>query len=595
MAKKGKGTSKRGKNIPKTVSTEPKKPVKTGVRRLKPSPASPEQPVSKAPPPFSIELWELVFDFVTSWPCENRHDSTSHRAMAALGLPQVHGPLHEKMIDEFQRVRRDRASIQLVCKYWREIARLYEFRTIWIRKPRDLYHVVARFTGSKRPKPRPDDGPLQKLPREGKGVRRIILDCDVPQLGQEAAAATLRAVVKQCPGLIVVEDNMRRTNLQEAPSLIEIPLQAVNEFPFAIAIGNSKFQSIKYLQLSKDTVQTCTLPWVITLLSRFPNLEILSLREFPGWAKIPKKPEPKAVRSGPLPPPQAGRRQQRSWDNSDEDSDEEGESGADDEEEALQALSFTRLHTFDISRLPTSDPRRSIALSRYLGQWELPSVVNLGLSVYNAHAIPVTLLRQFSNQLETLSLHHWTIPRPKPRVDANGNLEPVLDPLKDKKFDFPNLKHVILVVREVENWTEAFTCPNLTKITMTFVSYQPTPWNLEETGCDWLKGLWESSWKRVNNHLTLCLSKTLFPHLERVHLADCVFRKEELPSSVCAFWRDWEIKLGKRGVNLLDRDRLSWSEAREGMPTVEELQEAENRREEEKAEAASAKRLNHEN
>jgi hypothetical protein len=311
-------------------------------------------------------------------------------------------------------------------------------------------------------------------------------------------------------------------------------------------------------------------------LNRLPNLEILSLADYPGWKNIPLLPN--ATGSQANGTGQGNRQQhpQRSHvrDESDEDSDD---SGADDEADPLPTLAFPNMHTLDISRLPTSDIKRSIALSKYLGQWEVASIVNLGLSVYNHEAIPVTLLRQFADRLQTMYLHHFVIPRVKPPRNNNTNapVKTAAVLVVDKKFDLPELKRLFVVVREVDNWPLVFTCPNVTHYTMSFVSYSPTPFDPRNPACEFQKNIWESAWKKVTAHLRYCQDTTILPHLQEVSLADHSFQSEHIISSHGQYWSDWEVQLKERNVRFVDRDGLTWSEARVDMPSLEELKKME--------------------
>lgn len=560
-------------------------------------------PKEKKLPELPVEIWCYIFGFATEWKQELDISTNSFRALAALGVPAVFGSHQEEFLKQKKLAQIARLSIPLVCKSWKACLPYYIFRTISIKNSADLRMLMIKFLSCPRPVPSTADEPIQLYSAPGRTVTRLELNFEVSKLSTEEIGSSVRGFIRGCNNLTIVEAHTTHTTSKRAPSPIEISLQAAVEIPFAVALGNSQVHSIKYVHFSKDSLASFTLPWVINLLNRLPNLEILSLADYPDWENIPLPPNAK-----PDPKSTQGNHHGRSQVTNESDEDED-DSEADDEEDPLPVVTFQNMHTLDVSRLGTTDIKRSIALSRYLGQWTVPSVVNLGLSIYNHEAIPVALLRQFSDKIKRLYLHHFYIPPPKPprndpadapvqtrNNNANAPVQTTADRVADKKFDLPSLKYLHVVVRKVSNeWPLVFTCPNATHYMMSFASYHPTPFDPNNSVCEVEKDIWESSFKKVTQHFHLCQDVSILPELQEVRLVDHSFKVDHLPSSHVKYWLEWETKLKKRDVAFVDRDGLTWSEARAGMPSYEELKKTEDARKAEKelakAEAAKAAKV----
>jgi hypothetical protein len=459
------------------------------------------------------------------------YSPSSYRAWAVLGLPANPAVVERRAKERFIAFQM-RRNIQLVSKKWNQLGEELLYRTIFVneRTRRSLTFLLTKALISSE---------VNFL----RHVRRFELDFDITKYTIESIGPLVRVIAQSCPNLEIVDDTIRRTGYEKkrAVSPLRLDVQASFELPFSLALGNKKYQSVCHARFSSDSYAAFTLPYNINLLQRFPNLHILSLHDLPAWKQIPYDRTP--------PPP----RPRRNYWGREEEEEEEEEVGADNEAEQPKPLTFHKLHTFDISRLETKSPKACTAMSTYLSKWVVPSVTQLGISIYNPEAIPHKLFKQFSSRLTTLFLHNLNVDKDQKKI-----------------IDLPALKHLVVIGPNVGQWDRVFSCTSVTKYTMvweaTTFSYscRPTPvdWDKER---DFAKN-WFSKWTQTKAHMGLCRDQVLLPNLEEIHIADCLFQSDQWKDDVSSFWTRWHKEMDKRGVRLIGCEGYTWPEARARMP-----------------------------
>lgn len=471
----------------------------------------------------SMDIWQHIISYATYYEEEIDVGPNTLRARACIGLIPTEA---ERVASELQRsvALETRRSIMLVNKAWFKIGKRYIYSTFVVsesNRPR-LYGFLAKMLAE---------------PEIGHTIQRIELKHNIQYDNIEAMAMLIRNFMRNCPNVHMVIDSVSRVGYKRGVSPVEVGKHAALEIPYALALGNRKYQTIDFASFSPDSVaalQGCV--WVNGLLTQLPNIEILSLKDYSGWETlgISRKKESEKKKGAKT------RKHIRGDDDSEDDNNGDDNSGdeADDEEEKLQPLEFPYLHTLDISRLPTKAKKQSKLLTEYLAGWKVPAVTQLGCSIYNTQSLPTVFLKSIGDTLQKLYLHHFQIDRPLSRITL------------------PHLHTLIVDVPNCMQWPFAFYLPSVERYIMTF-SADPK---------------WFSQWRFTVNHLTICADSQVTPKLQEVILKECYFAEAGTwKEDVRRFWGKWSKIIEERGVKLISEDGLSWSEAMENYPFLARL------------------------
>ena len=523
----------------------------------------------------------MIIAFACSFDYEFTTDTTSPRALAALGLVDCRFN-HDQYVKDRKVALQMRRDVLLVSSAWNEMGKDHTYKTIVLTDSSRRYipELIARFLAN---------------PRLAEGVRRLELNFSVNRFSVELIGAGVRGLLKHCPKVEIVDDFVRREASKRSVSPIQVAMQAAGEIPFAVTLGNRHCKTIEQARFSRESTAAFNIKWFVELMKRLNEIKILCLDDFPGWKDLPiARTNTGAVNGNDSSDSSTPSRRHpyRPHINNDEDSVDiadseyslEYNSEADDEEEReLEPLKFEYLHTLNMSRIKdTSSVPLANAFTKYIGSWEMPNLEQLAVSIYNLECIPSTLLRKYSDQLSTLCLHDFSISSPpaaeNDAVAANPTgRQTQRRTTEDRKFILPRVTSVMVVPRHVSpDWIDTFSCPLVERYIMSCFSYSPTPHNATDYGVKPPKSTWSAHWRKSHTHLQLCLdSKARWPELAEVWVMDCEFLDaKDFPDDVKAFWEDWEARLtsvrvslvgGKRGIKKRD-GRVSaptWSEARD--------------------------------
>jgi hypothetical protein len=500
----------------------------------------------------------MIIEFACSFNREFSTGLSSPRSYAALGMVNC-GFSHSKYVEARQKALQTRRNVLLVCKTWNEMGKDHIYSTIVITdgSRRFLPELIAKFLAN---------------PKLAGGVQRVELRFSVNRNSVELISAMVRGLLKHCPNLSIVDDFVTREASKRSVTPIEVAMQAAGEIPFAVALGNRHYGSIKQVRFSRESTAAFTPQWFVSLWKLLDGIEILCLNDFPGWKDLPiiqdntggnNDGSDSGIRHG-----RRSRHRRHRTDDSDdspEDSDDsEYEEEADDEDEKeLEPLKFDHLHTFNMALIKeTRNAQFANAFTKYIGSWTMPALTQLALSIYNVECIPTGLLKQYGDQLITLCLHNFSplqTPAPAPANDTEtinetGSRTQIKTKmtLEDKKAILPKVTTVMVVPNYVDpSWVDTFSCPSVGKYIMSYFSYFPTPHNPDDYGIIPPKPAWSAHWTKIRAHLEMCLDETKMPDLTDVWVMDCeFFDGKSFSNDTKAFWEKWETRLEARGVCL---------------------------------------------
>ena len=520
------------------------------------------------------ELWRMVIAFACNFPFEFDYTPQSARAKAALGLVGTAASDAQVAFDYNEYLKGRKVALQmrrillLVCKSWNEMAKDYTYATIVISDTSRplITELIMKFLAN---------------PKLADGVRRLELNFSVSRASVELIGAQVRGLLKHCKNVEVIDDHVRREASKRSVSPIEVAAQAAGEIPFAVVLGNREFKTLRHARFSRESTAAFTLRWFVTLMQRLPGIEILCLNDFPGWKELPivqENTHNNAGANGARRRSQQARRRRRSNDSDDSDSDDnDDDSDADDEEfTPLEPLTLPSVHTLNMAQIrETKSVQLANAFTRYLGNWDLPAVKQLALSIYNAECIPTILLKQIGDGLTTLCLHNFSLP-PAANTDnpttVTGTRPQAIKgmTLEDRKVVFPNVGTVMAIPNFTSpDWVDIFSTPNLETYILSYFPYSPTPHDPAPQPLDpenppkegmfpvWCgspstKPPWGVHWSKLRAHFELTLDRTKMPRVKEVWLQDCQFNEapEMMAGDVIEWFTKWEGRLNEVGVKL---------------------------------------------
>ena len=233
--------------------------------------SQPDPPQNNLKRALPTELLDEIISYAASYSTEL---DVSESCFPALRGLNVDVPLVEVKRKEQERLEalQTRRKIMTVGKRWSALGRKWLYRTLVISDhsrqmvPTLLGHFLAT--------------------NEGQWVRRVDVVCEITPETIEGAGTMIRGLIQCCPNVVVLHERVKRKGWKR-PTLNEIPKQASFEIPFAMALGNRKYQTVQLASFTSDALYALGYKYSIDMLWRLPHIRVLSLNDFTGWNQIP--------------------------------------------------------------------------------------------------------------------------------------------------------------------------------------------------------------------------------------------------------------------------------------------------------------------
>ena len=256
----------RGDPVRKSSRLLEKEQNETGTATSQPDP--PQNNLKRALP---TELVDEIISYAAYYSTEL---DVSESCLPALRALNVDVPLVEVQGKEQERreALQTRRTIMTVDKRWCALGRKWLYRTLVISdySRQMIPTLLGRFLAT----------------NEGQWVRRVDVVCEVTPETIEGAGTMIRGLIQRCPNVLVLHERVKRHGWKQR-TLNEIPKQASFEIPFAMALGNRRYQSVQLASFTSDALYSLGYRYSIDMLWRLPHIRVLSLSDFTNWNHIP--------------------------------------------------------------------------------------------------------------------------------------------------------------------------------------------------------------------------------------------------------------------------------------------------------------------